>query len=75
MFLCNFYANIRATAKYSQGIIGSNTCLLLYRIMCNKGLVFSVHIKLLYLVGEKIVIQEQWIAPLVHEGGIKCMLR
>jgi len=41
MFLYNFYINILATAEYAQRIIGSNTCLLLYRIIRIKGFFFS----------------------------------
>lgn len=43
MFLCNFFVNILATAKYAQSIIGSNTCLLLYGIICIKGFLFCAY--------------------------------
>lgn len=52
MLSWNFYVNMLATAKYARGIIGSNTCILLYRGIRIKGFFFSVHIKLMDLAAE-----------------------
>lgn len=74
MLSWNFYVNMLATAKYARGIIGSNTCILLYRSIRIKGFFFcacSINV----LSCRNTVIQEQWIASVVHEGSIKCMLR